>query len=382
MEPFIKINMSAPDLEKFRGDNSEIIKIILLKLKAQLLIEVSRSSIYMLGGIGPNKTLTGLLAPISDGKIDIGMNVRSLLSLWKVRYTYPHTRSSLCIFTKPIPAVSSFIKLIKFLSPGTLAGIILMCLLTYVIFTKTEGYIKSVLQIIRLVVCVAVLRPPKINSSRIFLCMTLILILNVNALFQSHLSFLLTVPVYYHHNIDTLEGLKVRVIILLLKKNDKTFFFTKSGYTIYGPSNFKTLLSDPVLESRYMSVTYNECKEFVENSTTAACLGDCLHMYYRIKNKNLVKSKILREMIQSYVTREDWPLFNRVDHNIQMMMEAGLILKSRDDSLLEIKREMKIKEAQKSNFKVMLLSHLTFSFYFLGVGYACATVIFILELVV
>lgn len=85
MEPFIKINMSAPDLEKFRGDNSEIIKIILLKLKAQLLIEVSRSSIYMLGGIGPNKTLTGLLAPISDGKIDIGMNVRSLLSLWKVR---------------------------------------------------------------------------------------------------------------------------------------------------------------------------------------------------------------------------------------------------------------------------------------------------------
>lgn len=54
MEPFIKINMSAPDLEKFRGDNSEIIKILFLKLKAQLLIEVSRSSIYMLGGIGPN----------------------------------------------------------------------------------------------------------------------------------------------------------------------------------------------------------------------------------------------------------------------------------------------------------------------------------------
>jgi len=85
MEPFIKINLSAPKLEKFRGDNSEIIKILLLRLKATLNIVVHNSSIYELGGIGPNGTMVGLMAPVSDGRIDIGMNTRTLLALWKVR---------------------------------------------------------------------------------------------------------------------------------------------------------------------------------------------------------------------------------------------------------------------------------------------------------
>lgn len=85
MEPFIKVNLSAPDLEKFRGDNSEIIKILLFKLRAVLSIDVYNGSIYGLGGVGPNGTLEGLMAPLSDGRIDIGMNARPLFALWKVR---------------------------------------------------------------------------------------------------------------------------------------------------------------------------------------------------------------------------------------------------------------------------------------------------------
>lgn len=86
IEPFIKVNLSAPDLEKFRGDNSEIIKILLFKLKASLSIDLYNGSAYGLGGIGPNGTLEGLMAPLSDGRIDIGMNTRNLLTMWKVRY--------------------------------------------------------------------------------------------------------------------------------------------------------------------------------------------------------------------------------------------------------------------------------------------------------
>ena len=83
-----------------------------------------------------------------------------------------------------------------------------MCLLAYVLFMKSEGYIKASLQVIRLIICVGILHPPKINSTRIFICMILILFLNINALFQSHLSALLTVPIYYR-DIDTIESLKV-----------------------------------------------------------------------------------------------------------------------------------------------------------------------------
>lgn len=85
MEPFIKVNLSAPKLEKFLGDNSEIIKILLLHLKASLNIAVYNDSIDELGGIGPNGTMVGLMAPVSDGRIDMGMNTRTLLTFWKVR---------------------------------------------------------------------------------------------------------------------------------------------------------------------------------------------------------------------------------------------------------------------------------------------------------
>lgn len=83
-----------------------------------------------------------------------------------------------------------------------------MCTLTCVILARKQGYGNAGMQMIRLVVCVGILRPSKINSTRIFVCMTLILLLNVNAMFQSHLSSLLTVPVFYR-NIDTINDLRV-----------------------------------------------------------------------------------------------------------------------------------------------------------------------------
>lgn len=156
----------------------------------------------------------------------------------------------------------------------------------------------------------------------------------------------------------------------------------KSGYTIYGPVQLKERLNDPVLESRYVAVTYDECKEFVENSSTAACFGDCYHLYYRIKGQDLIRSRPLIEVTQSYVTREDWPLYARVDDIIQQMSQAGLILKSRSDFFSEVKRERYRKKATKQGFKVMLLKQLSFSFYFLITGYTCATIVFILELVI
>lgn len=86
MEPFVKVNLSLPDLQKFRGDNSEIIKILLVKLRANLIVYFDNATTYSLGGIGPNGTFEGLMAPVSDGRIDVAMNTRALLALWKVRY--------------------------------------------------------------------------------------------------------------------------------------------------------------------------------------------------------------------------------------------------------------------------------------------------------
>ncbi|KAL6437790.1 hypothetical protein ACFW04_004267 [Cataglyphis niger] len=363
MEPFIKVNLSLSRLDKFRGDNSEIVKIFLQKLKAHLMITLSHDTIYTLGGIGPNGTFEGLMAPLSEGRVDIAMNTRALFTMWKVRYTYPHSRSGVCVIAQPKKPISEFTKIVTFLSPEVMMGVIAICVLIYVIFMQSLGYIEAGLEVIRLMICVGILHLPKIDSTRIFICMVLILFLNINALFQSHLSSLLTVPIYYR-DIDTMTSLK------------------KAGYTFYGPRFFKDMISDPVLKSRYKLVSYEDCKEHVENSSTAVCVGDCYHLYYRIKGQDLIRSKMLLPMIQSYVTREDWPLYNRVNDIIQQMMQAGLIKKSRDDVLLEIKRERQRRASMKKSFNVMLLKQLAFSFYFLGFGYACAIIIFALEMTI
>lgn len=112
------------------------------------------------------------------------------------------------MIAQPKKPISEFIKIITFLSPEIVVLLIVICLLTYMIFMKTVGYMKAGLEVIRLVVCVGFLHSPKIDSIRIFICMTLILFLNINALFQSQLLSLLTVPVYYR-DIDTIKNIKV-----------------------------------------------------------------------------------------------------------------------------------------------------------------------------
>jgi len=117
-------------------------------------------------------------------------------------------RSSVCVIAQPKKPTSELIKIITFLSPELIVGIIGICLLTFVVFAKSVGYIKAGLEVIRLVVSVGFLHLPKMDSARIFICMVLILFLNINALFQSRLSSLLTVPVYYR-DIDSIQNLKV-----------------------------------------------------------------------------------------------------------------------------------------------------------------------------
>lgn len=138
-----------------------------------------------------------------------------------------------------------------------------------------------------------------------------------------------------------------------------------------------------MLQSRYNVVSYEACKQYVKNSTNAVCVGDCYHVYYRIKeDMDLYMSKSLRDTTQTFVTREDWPLYRRVNTAIQQMVQSGLISKFRKDSIVPLTRKWEMLQAKKQGFKVMLLPQLAFSFYILGIGYSCASVIFVVELMV
>lgn len=85
MQPFLKINLTEEGLDAYAGDNSEVIKVLFHKLKASLFVNIYNGSAYDLGGIGPNGTLWGMVAAVGDGKVDMGMNTRSLFVMWKLR---------------------------------------------------------------------------------------------------------------------------------------------------------------------------------------------------------------------------------------------------------------------------------------------------------
>lgn len=86
MEPFLKIDPSKPGLDKFSGESSELVKLLFRKLGVSLNVVVhDYRNTYELGGAGPNGTLVGMLAPVSDGRLDMGMNTRSLFLMWKLR---------------------------------------------------------------------------------------------------------------------------------------------------------------------------------------------------------------------------------------------------------------------------------------------------------
>jgi len=85
-EPFVKINLSLPKQERFRGVSYDIIKMLFSKLNASREITIFDRDTYSLGHIGPNGTYDGLLAFASDGRIDITMNTIYICESWKIKY--------------------------------------------------------------------------------------------------------------------------------------------------------------------------------------------------------------------------------------------------------------------------------------------------------
>ncbi|XP_076676608.1 uncharacterized protein LOC143373326 isoform X2 [Andrena cerasifolii] len=81
--PHLRINHRRQGVEKFTGDNSEIVRLLFKKLNATVNVTVYNGTAYDLGGVGSHGNMEGMLADVGSGKVDMGMNVRSLHAMWK-----------------------------------------------------------------------------------------------------------------------------------------------------------------------------------------------------------------------------------------------------------------------------------------------------------
>ncbi|KAF7400642.1 hypothetical protein HZH66_005826 [Vespula vulgaris] len=355
--PFLYIQNNLTGLERFKGDDSIIVQTILKKLNTTINITVKD---LMLGGIDKYGGMTGLLEEVTNGLCDIAMNSKSFTMTWHL--SYPHDESGLCVMSQTKEEVSELRKLMNLLATPFMLGMMIIYTVTLLIMTKLDGFFEAFLNVERLLLCVAILRPPKINSYRIYICMIFILSLSANAVFQSHWYSLLTMPQFYS-NIDTYDDLK------------------DSKHDIYGTISFKGLVGEE-LESRFHETSYFDCLQIVKNTSNAVWISECLNIHFRLINEtNLYISKNkVREFVSSFIARENWPIFRTFNRNLQRLVESGLIAMWKKHTLAYLQRNMQLKIMNATGYKVLKFKHLDFSFYILAIGNACAIIVFFMEL--
>ncbi|KZC04357.1 hypothetical protein WN55_02719, partial [Dufourea novaeangliae] len=348
--PHVCIDPNKRGLDKFTGDNSEIVKIVFRKLNTTVNVDVRHGTPDDLGGIDSDGIMVGMLAEIGSGNVDMGMNVRSLHAMWKIEHTYPHDQDGFCVITQRSGEVSKLMKILSFMSPGVILGNVVVLLIALFVLTKYGGCLPAGLNIIRLVTCVSILRIPQHSPTRIVLSNVFLMVLIINASFQGHWASLLTIPVS-RPNIRTVEDLK------------------NSNYTIYGSRFITDYIYDPVLRSRFHEVAYyHECKQQVLATPYTACLDDCLHLYLGSREKTLHRSRRIQQTIQVYATRENWPMFNRVTDVIRTVVEAGLVNMWRKLNLRKVYMAWKRQRLNdKRKFRILRIRHITFSFCILGI---------------
>ncbi|XP_017883988.1 uncharacterized protein LOC108627317 [Ceratina calcarata] len=361
--PYLRINPSKTGADKFTGDNSEIAKIVVERLNASLQVLEHNGTIYDLGGIDSDGNVMGMMAEVATGVVDMGMNVRSLHAMWKVEHTYPHELDGLCVITRRAGQISELYKIVSFISPGALVVIIILMLIALSVLTLYTGFLSSCMNIIRLITSVSMIGLPVTNFGRILISNLFFLVFILNALFQSHWSSLLTIPVSLP-NIRTAEDLK------------------KSNCEIYGSVYNIHVLQDPEFRSRFHAETYDGCKQRVLKSRYAACLDNCIHLYTRIQNEPLRRSGWIQQNVQVYVTRENWPLLHRAMEVIRKSVEAGLVTmwKKLNTRWMHAAWQRK-KIARDKSFRILEIRHVLFSFYLLAVGHFFAATAFIAEII-
>ncbi|CAL7936935.1 unnamed protein product [Xylocopa violacea] len=362
--PYLDVHPNKKGWDQFSGDNWEILKIVFQKLNVTLNVNVYNGTVYDLGDMDSEGNVVGLMGDVANGVVDMGMNARGLYAMWKVQYTYPHMVVGTCMITQPTGEISEFVKILSFMSPLVFLGNIAVLMVANCILAKHQGFLPALLNIFRLITGVSVHGLPKRSSIRIFFSTVFVLNLIMNALFDSNWASLITVPIP-QSNIRTVEDLKA------------------SNYKIHSSKYLLNLLHDSELRSRFQEETYKGCKQRVLESRYSACLGNCLHQTMRIQNERLQRSRPILWTSQVYVTRENWPLFKRVSWLIQAAVEAGLVTMWRRQNTYGLYLRWKRRQVErKKRFRILEIRHVSFSFYVLAIGYSCAIVVFLAEIII
>ncbi|XP_023287824.1 uncharacterized protein LOC105702877 [Orussus abietinus] len=359
--PLLYVNESEKGLKKLGGVDGMITQALWTKLNASVILTILPSNNSFLGYLGNNGMFYGMLKPLFDGTVDIGMNCRYLMSSRTLLMTYPHLESGLCMTSRHRGYESQLTKITTFFSPEINLALLGISLATvFVLYTLVgQTLIQAMMNLLRIFMSTAITHPPRSVSTRIFFSMVLSLFLTLNAIFQGNLSAILTAPIP-NPNVDTLADVK------------------RYGLTMTGYVGFKALFENFGVDN-YSPMEKSECEEDAYNNDFIVCSRDCYILKYNAAK--LGKLHISKEVVNLYFvyfTKDDWPLYHRVSVVMKRLTESGLVNLWREKSIPS--SFTKFLDDSDDDQKVLTLREVMFTFHMLNTGLSLATFVFLIEL--
>ena len=304
----------------------------------------------------------------TSGFTDMSLDAWYQQNNFNTLMTYPHGSSGLVSITQHRGHLSQIGKLLHVLDNSSRIAVVIVGLVTFVFFKffLQQSVTSASLNIVRLICNTAVPNLPNNVATRIYLSGLFIFSVTLQGIYQGQLASLLTKEVNLR-NVDTLEDLK------------------NLNYTIYGHKDITSYLEILNFSGQIVSLEDFFCEKYVLNDAGAACVwGRSLLMNIAEKHNLHISRDYLVEMYLVYVIREDWPIEEKLKTLISRLVEADIyyeVLFKKVDLTVRRKRYNE-KEKNKQKFKVITLKKLAFAFAMLGVGLACSSLIFIIEILI
>ena len=345
-------NWSNTDLETISSLNGILLQYMFRALNSSFKIFVE----------SPNSTFN----LTTSGFADISLDAWYQQNNYNASMTYPFGSSGIVSMTQHRGHLSQIGKLIHVLDKSSRYAVVIVSFVTFIFFKffLRQSVTTAILNIVRLICNTAVPNLPNNVARRIYLCGLFIFSVTLQGIYQGQLASLLTKEVELQ-NVDTLEDLE------------------NLKYTIYGRKDITSYLQILNFSGRIVSLEDFRCEKYVLEEARAACFDERLLLLHIAEEDNLYVSRdYLVKMFIVYFIREDWPVEDKLNILISRLFEANIFhrvgLERVDSTIKRIKYNEK--EKDKKKFKIITLKELAFAFAILGIGLACSSVIFIVEI--
>ena len=345
-------NWSNTNLETISSLNAIVLRYIFCALNSSVKIFVE----------SPNSRFNLTISGFADMSIDAWYQQHN----FNTSMTYPFASSGLVSMTKHRGHLSQIDKLFHVLDKFSRYAVVIVFFVTFIFlkFFLRQSVTSAILNIVRLICNTAVPNLPNNVAMRIYLSGFFIFSVTLQGIYQGQLASLLTKQVNLQ-NVDTLEDLE------------------NLNYTIYTNKDFTSNIKILNYSGQVVSLEDFHCEKYVLEAAGSACVRDWTLLINVAKKYDLYLSRnYLVKMFGVYLIRQDWPVEEKLNTIISRLFEADIfqlvLLKNVESTVSRMEYDEKVKDEKK--FEVMTLKELVFAFAILGIGLACSSVVFIVEI--